>query len=350
MNYEAVNLGFLVSFLELFEASEKPVITAHFSPDDDSIASVLSLYEILSGLYPDKNTRIIYTGSAGGRHKIFKNYEKIEFVEDIADHLSGADLLIMLDGSKFFRFSYKSEALANVPKTICIDHHASPADNFTLSLVDSKATSVAEIIYKTFESKFTLTPDLAKIFLLGILGDTGNLSFIRPDQTEVFLIVKKLVDSAVVGIDEFKSTYSTMSKRVCILIQELIKNTDYKEIAGWPSVQYAFVDNDFIKSGSFSDEEVSASSHIYMANYLRTVEGYGWGFVITPREKGECRISARSLPSSVNVRVLFERVGLGGGHDRASGGAFKKEGEELIFAKDALAKMLDWLSKNPEIK
>ena len=48
--------------------------------------------------------------------------------------------------------------------------------------------------------------------------------------------------------------------------------------------------------GGYTDSDVSEASHIYMSHYLRMIEDYPWGFVITPKLNGDCGISGRSLP------------------------------------------------------
>jgi nanoRNase/pAp phosphatase (c-di-AMP/oligoRNAs hydrolase) len=94
-----------------------------------------------------------------------------------------------------------------------------------------------------------------------------------------------------------------------------------------------------------TDEDMSAASHIYMSQYLTRIEGYGWGMVLTPRADGSCRISMRSLPGSVNVRDLQERLGAGSGHDRAAGGAFKDVSEPS----ECIARVLEFMKANKPV-
>ena len=98
------------------------------APDEDSISSVLAIFHLLHTKYPKKNVRMLYSGDSDHKYSIFQDYDKIEFVEDIADHLNGTDLLIVLDGSNLSRFSKKPEILRTVANIICIDHHSSPVE------------------------------------------------------------------------------------------------------------------------------------------------------------------------------------------------------------------------------
>ena len=337
--------AFRTQLFAVADTSEHVVITAHMSPDDDSIGSVLSVYEILTAKYPAKDIQIIYTGPAVDRYDCFHNYDKITFVPDIATETANADLLIVCDVSQFARFAPNPEALRHIPNTVVIDHHASRPDEFTLALVVSTFSSNCELIYHAFDEGNPLTKSLAESLLLGILGDTGNFAYIAPSQSGVFLVAKKLLEAVGVSIDSFRSRYGGIPKRIIPLLQELVKNTTYQSVPGWPDAQYSFIDRATVAHGNYSDEDMSGASHIYMGQYLPRIHGYDWGLVLTPRADGGVRMSGRSLGGSVNVRDMFERMGVGGGHDRASGAAFKRETVDRE-PKQCIVEVLTWMSNN----
>ena len=80
-----------------------------------------------------------------------------------------------------------------------------------------------------------------------------------------------------------------------------------------------------------------------MGQYLPRIQGQTWGFVFSPRSDGGVRMSSRSLAGSVNVRVLSEALGIGGGHDRASGANFKSENGEKIQVAPCIEKVLEFM-------
>lgn len=333
-------VSFREGFYKLVEDSQHVVITAHYSPDDDSIASVLSVFTILTTKYPQKDIRIIYTGEKSERHQIFHNFEHIEWVDDVGNHLSSCDLLIVLDVSRIYRISKIITQAPEGTRTVSIDHHASIPDEFTLASINPQYSSNAENIYHVLDCESLLTKELAELFLLGILGDTNNFSHVQPSQSEVFVIAKKLIEMVGTPIDAFRARYGGIPRRIIPLLQELVQHTTYTTIEGWPDVQYTYIKN----PGEYSDEDMSAASHIYMGQYLTRVQGYGWGLVATPRSDNTVRISGRSLPGSVNVRDLFDRMAIGGGHDRASG-AYMKEADSEV----AIQKIFDWMKQNKPV-
>ena len=125
-------------FWELVRQANKIVITSHVSPDDVAIASVLALWQIIQQKQPTKKTGIIITGQKTERFAGFTNFKQINFVQDLSQELDEVDLLIMLDGSEYYRFTHQVEELKkNLPaNTICLDHHSSPPDQFTLALIE----------------------------------------------------------------------------------------------------------------------------------------------------------------------------------------------------------------------
>lgn len=344
---EANYTEFKEKFWALVSESNNILITSHISPDDDSISSVLSVYEIISQRFPDKKVRIAYSNAPVTRYSSFHNFKKIEFMKDIAEILDGMDLVIVLDLNGFHRFTKMPEKFEG-KKTICIDHHDSQANSHTLELINPKSPATAEVIYRIFENDFTLTKELAEVLFLGILGDTGNFTYLKPYQSDTLTIAKKLIEVGDIYIDTFKSRYMTLSQRELALIQVLLQNTKYGTVTGWPAHQYAFIDRETIEQGNFTDNEISAASSMYMAFYLRTITGYSWGFVVTPRKDGTCRVSLRSLPGSVNVCDMAVRMDIGGGHIRASGATIKMT-DGPIDSKESIAKIEAWMGGNAPV-
>ena len=348
MEYQEISPNFASDFFKLVTQTNNIVITAHEAPDEDSIASCLSVFDLLSTKFPEKNLRIIYSSDPDPKYEVFKNYDKIEFVADLADYLGNTDLLIMLDGGNFSRFSQKTERLKSVPQTICIDHHCSPIDKFTLSLVAPRYPSCVEIIFRSLFTGLAIDKPLAEMFLLGILGDTGNFTYLKPHQTETLTLVQKFLEISQIEIQEFQSRYQTISKREFGIIQELIKNTQYSSAKNWPDFQFSFIERNYLADNHFTDIETSEAGYLYSTEYIRRIKGNTWGFVVIPKNNGDVYISCRSLPKSVNVRDLMERMGIGGGHDRASGGTFPKRDQSLDVA-HCIERTLAWFKANSPV-
>ncbi len=348
MTYTKVSAEFRQEFDQLVNQANNILITSHTHPDDDSIGSVLSTYYVLKSKYSLKNIQILYSGEIDDAWNYFENFSQIKRVADIGNHLSDFDLIIYLDSSQYSRFSDLPEKLAECKKpTICIDHHKNPADNFTLLLQDTNAASASELVY------LSLVQDLPKIesrlgetLLLGILGDTGQLTFVAPSQSYVFDIVKKLVQEADINIQELKSKYKTYPMSIFKIVQELIKNTQLIQIDNWPEFLYSYLSRNYVIENKLTDIQLSSAKGIFKAGFSTSIKEADWSAVFSPDENGDVSLSVRSRPGSVNCRMMMQAMGIGGGHDRAAGGIFETKDEQSLEVEETFEKFRDWMKQN----
>lgn len=338
-----ITVGFKKRFDEAVTDSKSIVITSHFSPDDDSIASVLSVYYYLLNYLKIETTKvkILYTGEKNEKWSSLANFDKIIFVDDLVNHVKNSDTLIVLDGGAYKRFSRKEEMEKFSGKTICLDHHPTPGNQFDLQLVAKQFTSTSEIIYRLLYSNEKITKEVCEILLLGIVGDTGSFRFINNTTAGVLSIAEKMIVDGEINVDSFIGKFEKINKNSYQILIELMKNSKIRKIKNWPEFVYSYIDMNKCLKAKYSDNEVSEGSS-YFTRYLRAVNGVEWGMVITPRFHDMTHsVSFRSSPGSVVTREIGEKMGIGGGHDRASGGKLLTND-----TKTAIKTVLDWMKKN----
>ncbi len=340
---------FRTNFFELADSAQNILITSHMGPDDDSISSVLSLYFILQEKYPEKSIRIVYSSERNDRWNYFENFEKIEFVTEIADVMTDVDLLIGLDANIYSRFSKAPERLQHMEcKKIAIDHHGHPPDQFDLLFVEPSISSNSENLYTLFYSdRESIPPRIAEVILLGILGDTGNLRFINPQQVSAFPIVSRLVVEGSIDIAYLESKYSTYSQEVFTVMQELMRNTTFIVVEGWPTCLCSVLPREYIEKNSVDDVTISSARNIFIATYGTRISATGWSIVLTAENDGDVKASLRSLRDSINVQVLVQSMGIGGGHDRAAGARFTSPDTTPLDAEDCLKQITTWMAGHP---
>lgn len=343
--YTQITDGFVRDVKEKIKGASRIIITSHKAPDDDSVASSLGMYTYLVDYQkiPRDSVRILYTGERIDRWDYFKYWDKVEFVDDIANHLAGCDLLILLDGSGWMRFSRDEKIREFCGFTVCIDHHPTPEDRFDLHLVESNYSSAAEIVYKLFFENEELTKELSEILMMGILGDTGNFRYVEPKKVPVFDVAKRLVVEGNIKIESLLSKYSNIPYREYLVLAKLMSNSKLMNINGWPEFIVSWLSRDYMNENKFTDNEMAEGNGLF-CQYLKGLKGINWGFAVTPRLDGSCSISLRSIPNSVSVRVMMEETKFGGGHDRAAGGKIPRE-----EPKSAVAQMLSWMKKNKPV-
>ena len=345
MDFQSPNPKFTDEFFKMINAAKSVVVTSHTSPDDDSIGSVLSIFWTLKDKYPQKKVEAIYTGEKDERYEKFAGYDKINFVLDLADHLGGVDLLIMLDGGGFGRFSKKPDEMRKFSgKTICIDHHSSPPDRFDQFLLCPQLPASCLIIYEQFYKNSEISQPIGEALLLGLLGDTGNFSYLRPSDIGAFDMAKRLIEILGIQIQEFMARYNIIPFKTLKLIGELINTALVEKVEGWDGFSWTYIER-----GDYSDNEISDASHIYLGHYVRVIKEAPWGFAVIPKSDGSVYVSFRSLPGSVNVREIVEKLQIGGGHDRAAGSTFKPTGSEKVKPLDCYKQIKNWLTKNKQV-
>lgn len=338
-------------FAALAKRNARIIIACHKSPDDDAIGSLLSMYDFLKEKYPDKYISMVISGQPRNRWEYFAGSNEINFVHDLAERLSEADLLILLDGSEYSRFTEAPEKVANFEgEIICLDHHGSPPDKFALSLIDTGATSVCEMIYKIFyDSRPTIKKEVAETMLLGILGDTGRFEYINAENSGVFLTAERLVREGDISIQKMRAEYSSYEEKDLEVLREYMNSIKIvKDIGNWPPLAVISISRKALEGKNYTDAEGSNGKNIVTGLFATRIKESPWGIIFQPVTDGGVKFSFRSRPGGPNVRVIAEALGVGGGHDHASGGKFKKD-EVTMEASDALKILTDWMRENKAV-
>ncbi len=279
--------AFRKEFWKMVKEAKSIAITSHIGPDDDSISSMLAVYWLVKNNDPKKRVKMLCKGEQTDEWGYFEGFSEIKFVDEVADHLKREDLLIVLDGSSYERFSKKPGELKKlVDKTICIDHHKNKPDEFDLLFVSANFSSTAEGVHRLLvDGDQKITRRLAEIFLLGILGDTGNFSYIDKNTVGVLSIVEKLVKENDIDIQELQGKYQRFPKNILELTAHIVSNTRYfSNLDNWPPFQVGILERKFADENGFSDDEVARVGHLYMRLFLSKTKDFDWGFLITPRE------------------------------------------------------------------
>ncbi|OGE85126.1 MAG: hypothetical protein A3J48_03055 [Candidatus Doudnabacteria bacterium RIFCSPHIGHO2_02_FULL_46_11] len=328
-------------FFDLAGRAQRVLLSTHRDPDGDAIASLLAAYFLLIQKFPDKVIKMMVSSPINDRFKAFANFDKIESVADISDHLDEFDLLVFVDANFSGRFTDKVDHLNEFRGLkIAIDHHPYKNERFDLMLFDEQATSVSEIIYFNLLDLSQAVPaELCKILLMGLLADTGGLRYVRPDHAQVYGMAEKLVRDGNIHVDELSSSINSYSQRVFLILQELIRNSRIKQIGDWPPFLYSFIAPAFVSSGGFTILETEEASGVF-TDFLRSIDESSWGFVA--RNYGTTvKVSFRSRPGSVDVRRLTENLDRGSGHPHSAGAKY-----ENADSREVVKNILLWLSQN----
>lgn len=329
------NQEFKQVFKERINEVDKVLITSHKGPDDDSIGSVLALKFYLDSL--GKKSEIVYEGNSSDRWDVFEGYSDIQFKNDLKEDLESAELILVLDANILHRIT-DSEDLDIDDKVIVIDHHDVVEGSFSTGFVKPLRASTCDIIYELFYRNKEYDVAAGEAMLLGILGDTGGFNYVTASNTEVMVFASEIIKRCNIRVEEFQSRYRSTEIDSFNVYKKVLINSEVYDVEGVPKFICSYLSEEDVKDSK--DHFVSNACHMFVG-FTKSLEGIGWNFVLSKRSSGLIAVSFRSIPGSVNVKLLAEDLEVGGGHENAAGGRF-----EDVTAKEALQKILDYISEN----
>lgn len=301
------------------KAAQSIVITAHKSPDGDSIGSSLALYHYLkqehdnvSICHPDKAPRFL--NWMEGFDQIITHEEKDS---EVIAKMAEADLIFCLDYNSPGRIGKMDDLLAKSSATkIMIDHHRDPDENFVDILFSDPATcSTAQLIYELVEARNDLdkmSDALAKGIYIGLVTDTGSFRFssVTPKTHEIAAhLIRFGLNHSEIHEQLFDTnTENRIRLTSFALLEKLTLLREYKT---------AYISLTQSELERFSAEKGDTEG---LVNQALSVEGIKMA-VFFKESDGIVKISFRSvgkIPVNNMARTNFE----GGGHLNASGGKF----------------------------
>ena len=164
--------------LKKIKEYDEIVIARHVGPDPDAVGSEIALREIIKYNFPNKKVYAVGTGVS--RFKYLGTLDKID-----ESKLNNA-LLIILDVPTFERVDSAYKPRYNY--TIKIDHHPHDEVVCDLELVDTKSSSVCQLITEfIYKTKLKITSEIASILFSGIVADSDRflLSYTTPRTLEL---------------------------------------------------------------------------------------------------------------------------------------------------------------------
>jgi len=198
-------------------ASERIIITAHQSPDGDSVGSSLGMARFIQKLgkkvivcHPDLSPSNFHWLSDINDIIIFTKNSAVANV-----HLKVADLLICLDYNDFSRTgAYMQGYLEQFDKKkILIDHHLHPKINADISLSDPTCCSTSQLVYDTIRNSdkhSLLDSHIVEPLYMGIVTDTGSFRF-ESVNSRTHKIVAEMLDLGLVHHKIHENTFNNNS-------------------------------------------------------------------------------------------------------------------------------------------
>lgn len=315
------------AFQQLIGDAKHIVITAHKSPDGDSIGSSLGLYHYLTQL--NENVNLCHPDKAPHFLHWMPDFSQIlsldEQAQEVENHLLKADLIFCLDYNSPSRIGNMEKLLSqSTAKKIMIDHHRDPDESFCdLMFSDISSCSTAQLIYEIIEASGQLdkiSTASAKCLYTGIVTDTGSFRF-SSTLPKTHRIAADLLSRDINHAEIHENTYDTNSlDRIKLVSFALLEKLVVLE-----QYQTAYISLSSEEQTRFNATKGDTEG---LVNQALAVQGVRMA-VFFKESDGIVKISFRSkgkIPVSEMAKGHFG----GGGHLNASGGKFVGNIENAI--------------------
>ncbi|MFV0556482.1 MAG: DHH family phosphoesterase [Lactovum sp.] len=280
--------------LKKIEEYRQIIILRHKNPDPDALGSQCGLREILKENYPEKEIFAFGYDEVGlsfmaKMNKLTKLRKPLVIVCDTANR-PRIDGLIWKEADFLIK----------------IDHHPNVDPYGNLLYVETKASSVSEIIADfAFSQNLKITDNAARLLYAGIVGDTGR--FLYPATTAKTLEIAAKLSNYDFDASEISRKLSTFSQKVALLQGYVYENL----LIDKSGAAYIILTQQLLKKLNLKDNDTAAI--VGSAGNIEEVKAW---ILFVEQPDGHYRVRMRSKKVAINL--IAERHD-GGGHMLASG-------------------------------
>jgi phosphoesterase RecJ-like protein len=291
----------ITAVLEAIRKRNRFLLTSHARPDGDAVGSLLALWMALNAMGKQADMQlydavpVIYgtlpaadqIRQGAGRRLGFKP-EAVIFLE--CDSVARS----RLDG-------LEKEYLIN------IDHHTSGSEFADVNWIDTKASAVAELVYRlAVAANVTVTPAMATCLYTALLSDTGSFCY-EGTCANTFALARDLVDLGAAPARIAEDLYFSNPVSKMRLLGSALATLQRDGSVAWLWITH----DDMVRLGA-SDEDA-----LGIVNYAIGIAGVEVAVFLRELADRRIRVSLRSK-STIRVTAVAEQFG-GGGHENASG-------------------------------
>ncbi|MBU1712825.1 MAG: DHH family phosphoesterase [Proteobacteria bacterium] len=288
------------------------LLASHTNPDGDAIGSLLAL-----GIALDWLDKKIFLFNESPIPAVYRFLPFIERIEHEIPATLEFDTAVILDCGNIQRIGKGSPAACRIPVILNIDHHITNNNFGTCQLVDTKACSTAEIVYRTIKKmEIPINSAIATSIYTGILTDTGSFRFSNTNKS-AFAICEEMIGCGVNPYEVAQHVYGTYSLgRIRLLNLAL----DSIEISTNGKLSMMTITQEMIYETGTNSEDIDG-----LINYAKRIEDVKVAALIQEQKTDSNQstglktfhVSLRS-DGTFDVSAIASAFG-GGGHSSAAG-------------------------------
>jgi phosphoesterase RecJ-like protein len=301
-------------------ARDRFLLTAHEGPDGDALGSLLGMHQLLTQLGKDS---VMFLAAKEFPLPIEYRFLPLEEVfheppADMADRT-----VIFLDCGNIDRMPVDF-LTAGDNFVINIDHHHDNTRFGDANLVDTAASSTAEIVYELAGLLGgRITPEIASALYVGLVTDTGKFMY-ENVNAGTHRIAAELIEAGVEVDETYRRLYEHVPIEKLRLVSRALDGIQ-RHCDGSLVLTY-ITSADYEATGA--GEEMTEG----IIDHLRSIEGSKVAALVRDqgtRGRAARKVSLRSSGGDVDVSAIARAHG-GGGHKRAAGFSTELELDELV--------------------
>jgi bifunctional oligoribonuclease and PAP phosphatase NrnA len=279
------------------------LITAHIRLDGDALGSELAVYLMLKEM---GKKAVIYN-----RDHTPERYLCLPAAHNISHTLNNVeqyDTCIVLDCSDLSRVGDEAENIRKIKKLINIDHHVSNNGFCALKMLDAKASSTGELVFRLMRKmRVRMSKDICTNLYAAIITDTGSFRY-SSTTSETFAVAGNLVENGANPQRIAENIYENDSPARLKLMAKALEtlSLDLESKVG----SMVVTQKDLMETGAAWEHTEG------FVDIPRTVRGIEVSVLYTQREEDHFKLSLRSK-AKVNVEKVAKKFG-GGGHIHAA--------------------------------
>jgi phosphoesterase RecJ-like protein len=299
---------------------ERFLLTAHEGPDGDALGSLLGMHHLLGQLGKDS---VMFMAAKEFPLPIEYRFLPLEEVFHEAPADMADRTIVFLDCGNIDRMPV--DFLTDGDNfRINIDHHHDNTRFGDVNLVETEASSTAEIVYNLAAALGAeITREIAAALYVGLITDTGKFMY-ENTNARTHRIAADLIDAGVAVDETYRRLYEHVPLEKLRLLSRALDGI--QRFCGERLIVSYITEADYEASGA--GEEMTEG----IIDHLRSIEGVKVAALIRDlgdRGRAARKVSLRSSGGEIDVSAMA-RVNGGGGHKRAAGFSTDLELDELV--------------------
>ncbi|HOQ16500.1 MAG TPA: bifunctional oligoribonuclease/PAP phosphatase NrnA [Defluviitaleaceae bacterium] len=293
---------------QLIHDSNYIAIAVHTNPDGDAIGACTALALVLKKI---GKKPIILMREIPDKYNFLAYHEFI--CQEYPKHLP-LELFIALDCGDKERIGEYSNHFDIADTTMNIDHHITNLEYADYNLVNSKASSTCEIIYKLIKDwEISLDQEISSALYTGIAFDTGGFKH-NNTSSYTHLIVADLLAYNINFTDIMDKLFHTRSISATKLLGYSLNKMEF-----YQNNQLCLCTLDKKELESFGAKDGDTEGII---SFLKNTEGVLIACLLYEKTENETKVSFRSS-GDIDISYIAQKFG-GGGHKKAAGCTINK--------------------------